>query len=77
MPNTSSGVAHNVNTNNERSIEKEIETIINVFPDYGDGYVRKLLERYENPEAVIAAVLEGLTYLKLIFNNLNNIFCFR
>lgn len=40
--------------------DAKIKQILDVFPDYGDGYVRKLLKRYDmNPEQVITAVLEG------------------
>lgn len=40
--------------------ETKIRQILDVFPDYGDGFIRKVLVRYEmNPELVIAAILEG------------------
>ncbi|XP_063704430.1 activating signal cointegrator 1 complex subunit 2 [Culicoides brevitarsis] len=40
--------------------ETKIRQILEVFPDYGDGFIRKVLLRYDmNPESVIAAILEG------------------
>lgn len=40
--------------------QKKIRQIVDVFPDYGDGFIRKVLLRYDmNPELVIAAILEG------------------
>lgn len=41
-------------------LETLILQVIEVFPDFGDGFVRKLLSRYEmNSGAVISAILEG------------------
>lgn len=40
--------------------ETKVRQILDVFPDYGDGFIRKVLVRYEmKPELVIAAILEG------------------
>lgn len=39
--------------------EKEIQKVLDVFPDLEVSFVRKLLDRYESTEQAIAAVLEG------------------
>lgn len=44
----------------ESDLDSKIRQILDVFPDYGDGFVRKILARYDfNAENVIAAILEG------------------
>uniref|UniRef100_A0A336KQ35 CSON012834 protein n=1 Tax=Culicoides sonorensis TaxID=179676 RepID=A0A336KQ35_CULSO len=44
----------------ESDEDAKIRQILDVFPDYGDGFIRKLLARYENnAESVIGAILEG------------------
>ncbi|XP_059618286.1 activating signal cointegrator 1 complex subunit 2 [Phlebotomus argentipes] len=40
-------------------IEEQVKIVQDILPDFGDGFVRKLLSRYENTESAIAAVLEG------------------
>uniref|UniRef100_A0A1B0GQR2 Uncharacterized protein n=1 Tax=Phlebotomus papatasi TaxID=29031 RepID=A0A1B0GQR2_PHLPP len=40
-------------------IEKQIRIVQDILPDLGDGFVKKLLHRYDNTELAIAAVLEG------------------
>jgi activating signal cointegrator complex subunit 2 len=36
-----------------------MEAIRAVLPDLGDGFIKKLLQRYDDPEQAISAVLEG------------------
>lgn len=44
----------------EELIQTETGRIIELFPDYGVGYIRKLLAYYDNSsEKVISAILEG------------------
>uniref|UniRef100_A0A7G3AAY2 Putative activating signal cointegrator 1 complex subunit 2-like protein n=1 Tax=Lutzomyia longipalpis TaxID=7200 RepID=A0A7G3AAY2_LUTLO len=40
-------------------IDAQIQLVQDILPDLGDGFVRKLLERYDNAESAISAVLEG------------------
>lgn len=42
-----------------RSIENEVKSILDILPHLGDGFIRKLLSRYETAESAISAVLEG------------------
>lgn len=42
------------------NIEEEIKKILDVFPNFGDGFVRKILARYDNISTLaISAILEG------------------
>ncbi|GAB0099409.1 activating signal cointegrator 1 complex subunit 2 [Sergentomyia squamirostris] len=41
------------------NIDSQIRVVQDILPDLGDGFVRKLLARYDNTEHAIAAVLEG------------------
>lgn len=43
----------------EQKIEDEVRKVLDVLPHLGDGYVRKILSRYDDVEQAIAAVLEG------------------
>lgn len=43
----------------EQQAEQDIQKVLDVLPHLGDGYVRKILSRYDNVEQAIAAVLEG------------------
>lgn len=43
----------------EQQIEANVRKVLDILPDLGDGYVRKILARYEDVEQAIAAVLEG------------------
>ncbi|XP_055522359.1 activating signal cointegrator 1 complex subunit 2 [Wyeomyia smithii] len=43
----------------EQQAEVDIQKVLDVLPHLGDGYVRKILSRYDNVEQAIAAVLEG------------------
>ncbi|XP_055389936.1 activating signal cointegrator 1 complex subunit 2 [Condylostylus longicornis] len=45
--------------NHNRIFEEEILAVKEVFPDLGDGFINRLLSRYDNSEQVIAAILEG------------------
>lgn len=42
-----------------RSVDSEIENVLEILPQLGTGFIRKLLQRYDNHEQAIAAVLEG------------------
>ena len=54
----------------EDTIQEETCKIMELFPDYGVGYIRKLLSRYNNSaEVVIATVLEGTLEADLISCN--------
>ncbi|XP_062538789.1 activating signal cointegrator 1 complex subunit 2 [Armigeres subalbatus] len=43
----------------EQQIETNVQKVLDILPDLGDGYVRKILTRYDDVEQAIAAVLEG------------------
>uniref|UniRef100_A0A1Q3FE69 Putative transcription coactivator complex p100 component n=1 Tax=Culex tarsalis TaxID=7177 RepID=A0A1Q3FE69_CULTA len=44
----------------EQKAEANVRKVLDVLPHLGDGYVRKLLQRYgDDPEQVVAAILEG------------------
>ncbi|XP_058834093.1 activating signal cointegrator 1 complex subunit 2 [Topomyia yanbarensis] len=43
----------------EQQIEANVQKVLDVLPHLGDGYVRKILSRYDDVEQAIAAVLEG------------------
>ncbi|XP_058445468.1 activating signal cointegrator 1 complex subunit 2 [Malaya genurostris] len=43
----------------DQLIERNVQKVLDVLPHLGDGYVRKIICRYENVEQAIAAVLEG------------------
>lgn len=43
----------------EQQIEANVRKVLDVLPHLGDGYVRKILLRYDDVEQAIAAVLEG------------------
>lgn len=46
--------------NNEELIQQETGRIMELFQDYGVGYIRRLLAYYDNSsEKVISAILEG------------------
>lgn len=47
------------NPNKIRNVDGEIEHVLEILPHLGTGFIRKLLQRYENHEEAIAAVLEG------------------
>ncbi|XP_055844123.1 activating signal cointegrator 1 complex subunit 2 [Episyrphus balteatus] len=50
-------------TNNEppktRDIDLEVVSVLDVLPYLGDGFVRRVLNRYDNSEDAIAAILEN------------------
>lgn len=59
-----SGTSSNTNTAGECSRpvnakEKEIQNVLDVLPDLKKEFVSQLLDRYENTEQAIAAILEG------------------
>lgn len=60
-PSTSSSVngASTSKSPQKSNIEEQIKNILDVFPHFGDGFVRKILARYDNPELAISAILEG------------------
>lgn len=43
----------------ENSIEENVKHVLDVLPHLGDGFIRKLLARYDNVEQAITAVLES------------------
>lgn len=43
----------------QRNVDSEIENVLEILPHLGTGFIRKLLQRYDNHEEAIAAVLEG------------------
>ncbi|KAL5278439.1 ASCC2 family protein [Megaselia abdita] len=47
------------NPNKVRNVDDEIENVLEILPHLGTGFIRKLLQRYENHEEAIAAVLES------------------
>lgn len=59
-----STLAHNNNNNHITKtlfsdiIEDNVKHVLDVLPHLGDGFIRKLLSRYDNVEQAIAAVLE-------------------
>ncbi|XP_017850628.1 activating signal cointegrator 1 complex subunit 2 [Drosophila busckii] len=43
---------------NARDIDLDVSSVLDVLPDLGTGFVRRLLARYENSEQAIAALLD-------------------
>ncbi|XP_053682700.1 activating signal cointegrator 1 complex subunit 2 [Sabethes cyaneus] len=43
----------------EQQVDVNVQKVLDVLPHLGDGYVRKILSRYDDVEQAIAAVLEG------------------
>lgn len=61
-PCTSSSLKNGASTSKsppKSNIEQDIKSILDVFPSFGDGFVRKVLARYDSPELAISAILEG------------------
>ncbi|KXJ80582.1 hypothetical protein RP20_CCG024358 [Aedes albopictus] len=54
-----SGTSAKLELTPEQQIEANVRKVLDILPDLGDGYVRKILARYEDVEQAIAAVLEG------------------
>ncbi|KAH8387589.1 hypothetical protein KR093_008069 [Drosophila rubida] len=43
---------------NKRDIDLEVSAVLDVLPDLGMGFIRRLLTRYDNSEQAIAAILD-------------------
>ncbi|XP_055911552.1 activating signal cointegrator 1 complex subunit 2 [Eupeodes corollae] len=51
--------ANETNTEaNDRDIDLEVTSVLEVLPHLGDGFIRRVLSRYDNSEEAIAAILE-------------------
>ncbi|EDW00286.1 activating signal cointegrator 1 complex subunit 2 [Drosophila grimshawi] len=46
------------NSNSARDIDLEVFAVLDVLPDLGMGFIRRLLPRYDNSEQAIAAILD-------------------
>lgn len=62
------------NNSATRDITSEISHVLDVLPYLGDGFVRKLLSRYDNSEQAISAVLENNLPPDLLNANQNEIY---
>lgn len=58
-PETKDVLASAKNPKKERNVDNEIENVLEILPHLGTGFIRKLLQRYDNHEEAIAAVLES------------------
>ncbi|KAH8276726.1 hypothetical protein KR044_002143 [Drosophila immigrans] len=45
-------------SNSNRDIDLEVTAVLDVLPDLGMGFIRRLLTRYDNSEQAIAAILD-------------------
>ncbi|XP_068159978.1 activating signal cointegrator 1 complex subunit 2 [Drosophila tropicalis] len=48
----------NKTNSNDRDIDLEVTAVLDVLPDLGMGFIRRILSRYENSEQAIAAILD-------------------
>ncbi|XP_060664154.1 activating signal cointegrator 1 complex subunit 2 [Drosophila nasuta] len=48
----------NGSSNSKRDIDLEVSAVLDVLPDLGMGFIRRLLTRYDNSEQAIAAILD-------------------
>lgn len=74
LTNTNNGVGSEEVNN---CIELETAKILELFPDYGAGYIRRLLAFYDNSsETVISTILEGELHLLYVSQGIKIIFFF-
>ncbi|XP_053949025.1 activating signal cointegrator 1 complex subunit 2 [Anastrepha ludens] len=57
--NSNSNVTTATNLSNERDIDLEVTSVLDVLPHLGTGFVRRVLSRYDNSEEAITAILEA------------------
>lgn len=52
-------VVNNEDFPRKRNITEEVNQVLDLLPHLGDGFIHRVLDRYNSPESAVTAILEG------------------